>query len=360
VRRRIQSALQRVQRTTPVRVLNAFGESQASNFASALAFAGFMSMFPMILGALSLLGLAIRDPATELRAQMLILQVFPGNAQPELQNALHGVRQSAGWLGIVSIGGLLWSASSIFGTMEFALTEVFGTKQRDMVRQKLMGFLMMILLVVAIVITVGINSLVAFVPSSFSWIAGSLSLVTGALVMVGLLVLLYRFVPNRTFSLRQVLPGAVLAGVLIELLSLAFPLYGRFAGHFNTYGAQFGLFFLLATWFYLLSELLLLGAVYNRFRMGEPAKEGLIASPMSESKPSRRPVEAIEQKQAEPSGPEAEAGAAGRRDPSRRSPASAFQRLALPVALAIAVVGGIVTRRKTPGRPRRRSRKIAG
>jgi hypothetical protein len=47
---------------------------------------------------------------------------------------------------------------------------------------------------------------------------------------------------------------------------------------------------------YLLSELLLLGAVYNRFRMGEPVKEGLIASPMHESLESKRPVEAIKQK----------------------------------------------------------------
>ncbi len=215
MRRRFQGWFERLQKTTPLRVMNAFGQSQASNFASALAFAGFMSMFPMILGALSILGLAIRDPATELRAQMLILQVFPANAQSELQNALHGVRQSAGWLGILSIAGLVWSASSIFGTMEFALTEVFGTKQRDMIRQKLMGFVMMILLVAAIAITVGVNSLAAFVSSSPSWIAGSISFVTGALVMVGLLVLLYRFVPNRTFSLGQVLPGAVLAGVLI-------------------------------------------------------------------------------------------------------------------------------------------------
>ena len=58
------------------------------------------------------------------------------------------------------------------------------------------------------------------------------------------------------------------SGVLIEGLSLGFPLYARFAGSFNTYGAQFGLFFLLATWLYLLSQLLLLGAVYNRFRLG--------------------------------------------------------------------------------------------
>ncbi len=62
-------------------------------------------------------------------------------------------------------------------------------------------------------------------------------------------------------------------------------------------GAQFGLFFLLATWFYLLSELILLGAVYNRFRLGEPVRRGLIASPMRDARQSKRPVEAIKQEQ---------------------------------------------------------------
>ena len=46
--------------------------------------------------------------------------------------------------------GLLWSASAIFSSMEFAFTQIFGTKQRDMLRQKAMGLVMMLLLVVAV------------------------------------------------------------------------------------------------------------------------------------------------------------------------------------------------------------------
>ena len=292
---RIRRLVDRVKRTLPVRVVTAYGESQASNYAAALAFAAFLAMFPMILGALSIIGLAIRDPATELRFQNLILQVFPSDAQPELQKAIHGVRQSAGLLGLVSLGGLAWSASGIFSTMEFALTQIFGTKQRDMLRQKLMGFVMMMLLVVAMGVTVAANAgaglLSRYLP--YAWVLG---VAIGACVMVTLLVLLYRFVPNRTSTLRDVLPGAVLAGVLVEALSLGFPLYARLAGSFNTYGAQFGLFFVLATWLYLLSQLLLLGAVYNKFRLGQPATKGVIASPAGQSKEIERPVEVIERK----------------------------------------------------------------
>lgn len=313
-RARLQALARRAQNTLPARVLAAYGESRAGNYALALAFAGFMSMFPLILGTLAIIGLAIRDPGTEERFRMLVVQVFPGSAQPELQRALSGVKDSAGWLGVVSLGLLIWSASSIYGALEFALTEVFGTRQRSVLRQRLMGLAMMLVLVAAIVLTVAINAIAAILPHAWA-----ISFVAGAAVMVALLTALYRFVPNRPLRLRDVLPGALLVGVLIEVLSLAFPLYARIASGFNTYGAQFALFFLLATWFYFLSQLVLLGAVVIRFRAGEP--KATMAT-------------------------ELEAAPAPSPDPARKR--SLFQRAALGAVVAVAVAVGVV-RRKRPG-----------
>jgi len=157
-----------------------------------------------------------------------------------------------------------------------------------------MGFVMMFVLVVAVALTVAANWAAGLLPYSNSWVA---SFAVGATVMVILLVMLYRLVPNRAFRFRDVLPGALLAGILIEVVSLAFPLYARISHGFNTYGAQFALFLLLATWFYLLSNLILLGAVYNKFRLGEPGSLGLIASPSHESRAVRRPNEVIQDEQ---------------------------------------------------------------
>lgn len=313
-------------------MLTAYGESQASNYALALAFTGFMSMFPMIVGALALIGLAIRDPATEAHIQSLVIHAFPSSAQAELAQALKGVKESAGLLGVLSLAGLVWSASSIFATMEFALTEIFGTRQRDMLRQRLMGLIMMVVLVVALVVTVAANSVAALVPVPFVGPVASVAI--GSLVMFALLVALYRFVPNRTFRLRDVVPGALIAGVLIEILTLAFPLYARISGGFNTYGKEFALFFLLATWIYLLSQLILLGAVLNKFRLGEPATRGIISSPMHQSRDKTRPVESIEQKKAEAEPPA----------PPRRS---VFQRVALGAVVAVGVAANVVKRRRT-------------
>ena len=329
---RFQRLVERAQRTLPARVLMAYGESQASNFALALAFAGFMSMFPIMLGSLSLIGFAVRDPGTYQHFQTLILQLFPSTAHDQLMEGLKSVKQSAGWFALISLAGILWSASSIFSTMEFALTEIFGTRQRDMLRQRAMGLVMILVLVAGLVLTVLINSVVAFVPlPGISTIVG---FVGGALVMIGLLCALYRFVPNRTFRLREVLPGAILAGAGIELLSLGWSVYAGLSHNFNTYGATFGLFFLLATWFYLLSQLVLLGAVYNKFRLGRPETKGLVASPMHQSRDKASPSETIERKKAEVATPPR---------PPRRS---IFQRAALGSVLALAVAAGVFGRRR--------------
>ena len=289
-----------LQSRMPWRVVVAYGESQASNYASALAFACLLAMFPLTLAIVSLVGFAVRDATMEARVQDLIIHVFPGSAQPQLLDGLHAVKTSAGWMGLLALAGLLWSASSIFSTMEFAFTQIFGTKQRDLIRQKAMGLVMMVLLVVAVGVTVAANTLAALFP--FAWIAG---FVIGSAIMVMLLVALYRFVPNRTFVVRDVMPGALLAGFLIELFSLGFPIYTRLAGGFNTYGAQFGLFFLLAGWFYIMSELILLGAVFNQFRLGRPTARGLVASPLHESREIRRPADVIEDSKSEAQPPTA-------------------------------------------------------
>src|SRR5205823_9303102 len=193
------------------------------------------------------------------------------------------------------------------------------------------GLVMMVLLVAAIVVTVLINAGAAWFQVKL--LSTVVAFVAGAVVMVALLVALYRFVPNRTFRMGEVLPGALLAGIGIEVLSLAFPLYAWVAHGFNTYGAQFALFFLLATWFYLLSQLVLLGAVYNKFRLGEPATKGIIASPMHESRQKEKAADKIEEKKAEVAPP-----AAPRR--------SIFQRVALAGVVALAVAAGAVRRRR--------------
>lgn len=266
-------AVARLKRSYPVRLLGAYGDSEASNYAAGLAFATFMSMFPLILGLLAVLGLVIHDAETQRRFENALLGVFPGDARPVLRTTLTGVRQHAGILGILGIVGMLWSGSSLFTSMEWVLGRIFGAHRRDFLRQHLMALIMTIVFVVAVVASVAANTVVGF--------AGGLSYAgpaAGALVWSGLLTLIYRAVPNRTLPLTCLWRGAVLAGVLMEGLSLIWPVYAKVSHGFSTYGSAFALFFLLATWLYLLSQLILLGAVAGRMQRRGIEVAGLLAS----------------------------------------------------------------------------------
>jgi membrane protein len=324
----------------PVQVVRAYGESQASNYANGMALAGFLAMFPLILGILSIIGLVLTDPALQAKAYEAVASIFPADAHREILSALQGVKRSAGLLGIVSVAGLLWGGTSMFASMEFALTRVFGTKQRDTLRQRLMGLVMVLVFLAAVLVAIAANSLnAAAPPGTISTLAAIGGGVIGAVVLVGLLVAIYRFVPNRTFAVREVLPGAVLAGVGIEGFSLLFPLYARLAHGFNTYGQQFALFFLLATWMTFLSQFILLGAVFNKVRLGVPDAEGIAPAPDSEGRDPKEPAAAIEHEQGR-------SELVGRRPATTVHPDPREARIALGVGAVAAAVGAVIARRR--------------
>lgn len=271
----VRALVGRAGRLYPVRLGRAYGESRASNYAAGLAFDMFMSMFPLMLGLLAIVGFVLRNPDQLAQVQSGLLSFFPPDAQEPLRKTLTQVRDRAGLLGVIGVVGLVWSGSSLFTGMEFALGQMFGATQRSFLRQRLMALTMTAAFVVAVVVAVFANAALALVRS-----VPFTGPVVGAVVWVAFMLAIYRFVPNRTFStLRQVWPGGLLAGVLTEVLTLLWPLYAAVTHGFNTYGATFALFFLLATWLYFVSQLILLGAVANRMRQGTPARKGAVADP---------------------------------------------------------------------------------
>jgi membrane protein len=273
VKRRIGSVAAWVGHSYPGRLIAAFGSSQAGNYASGLAFNAFLSMFPLILGLLAILGFATQSASTSASVLKALLAYFPADANSALTSAFEGVKEHPGLLGVVSIIGLLWSGSNFFTSMEFSLGMVIGTRQRPFLRQRGMALVMTILFGVSMITTVGVNSLIAL--PGLGWLFEP---VVGLIVWYAFMLAVYRLVPNRTYRIVDMWPGILIAGTAMELLTLLWPVYSNLAHGFSTYGSVLGLFFVLASWLYFLAEFILLGAVANRMHSGEPETRGLLAA----------------------------------------------------------------------------------
>lgn len=267
-----------VRRSFPVRLARAYGKAGAGYFAGTLAFNMFISMFPLILGVLAVVGLVLRNPALQQQVEGAVVGFFPADARPSLLTAMQGVRQHSGLIGVVGIAGMLWSGSNLFVAMEFVLDRIFGVEDRGFVGKRSMAFVMTVLFILAVLLTVFLNAVTAFLHS-VPWVGP----VIGAAVWILFVLALYRIVPNRTFRVSQLWGGAILAGVLMEALTLVWPFYTALSHGFSSYGATFALFFLLAAWLYFLCQFILLGAVANRMWLGTPEAAGAVASPETEA-----------------------------------------------------------------------------
>ncbi|MBV8086034.1 MAG: YihY/virulence factor BrkB family protein [Chloroflexi bacterium] len=265
--------VQRLLRTYPGRLIQAYAGSQAGNYAGTVAFNAFISMFPLIAGIAAIIGLAV--PSQQAQQQFIsgATSFFPSDAANTLSSTLSKVHDASGILGIIGIVGFLWSGSSLFTTLEWVLGRMVGARQRSFLRQRAMTLVMTVIYLVAIVASIGLNSIVA-IAHGLPFVGP----VIGLLVWLAFFASVYRLVPNRTHALRQLWPGTLLAGILMEALTLLWPLYTGLSHNFSTYGETFALFFLLATWLYFLAQFMLLGAVANRMHAGEPDRGGLICT----------------------------------------------------------------------------------
>ena len=268
-----ERVLDRLRGTLVWRTVEAYVNEGMPNYASGLAFNAFLTMFPIVLGLVALFGLFLRGSWFYNQMQYVLLNAFPVDAQTQIRSTLEGAGDHAGLLGLVSFMALLWSGTGLFGSLEFAMNRVYGFRGRNPFRMRLHGLRLIAAFVIAVVVMVALNTAIAFLDVPFLNVSTYLGAVAGWLVIAALLVSIYRLTPARALPLRDVLPGALMAGALVEVITLAFPLIGAATQRYSTYARAFSFVFLLTTWLYLLSSLILFGAVVNRLLAGGEVPE---------------------------------------------------------------------------------------
>ncbi|TMD85222.1 MAG: YihY/virulence factor BrkB family protein [Chloroflexi bacterium] len=322
------------------RVVRKFIEDQAPNWAALIAWNALLAMFPIVIFAASILGYALRlfGQANDV-VYKTIFTAIPGDTrqQDELLKAVSGVKSQSGILLLVGLVGLLLGGSALFGVMEQAFAVIYHTRPRDFVRQKLIAIGMVVLFTVLVGLAVASSAILPAlkhlpdVPSFLTSGVAALILqaIIGLIAGFVLFLSIYFIIPNRTQQFKKVWPGALVAGVLFEAITLLFPLYLEINKGINQYGKTFGLFFLLMTFFFFLGLITMIGVEVNSViypvPITAPGKDAHVVAPPE-------------------SGPDGEGQLVAGRTRERRNGSTHDGRRRIPArtALGMAVVASVV------------------
>lgn len=255
-------------------------ENFALLIAGSLAYSAFMSILPLI--TLTLVVATVFGGQEFVDAAMqFVAQYTPPSLQDLFRQALQNTAGRAA-VSLVSLGLILWSALRVFRTLDTSFSMFYNTTGVDGIVGKTRDALLVVgSLFVALVVTVGLGLAASLLP----WLPlnGLLAPVVLLVPLVIAFLPMYYVFPDTQVTVREVLPGAVVAAVGWTGLQFGFSLYVTYASQSQVYGTL-GAVLLVLTWLYLAGLLLLAGVAVNVVLSGRTA--AALAPP-----PSRTDVE---------------------------------------------------------------------
>jgi membrane protein len=258
------------------RAMREFSDDKVTDWAAALTYYGVLSIFPMLLALISLLGLFGQSATQPLLDN--ISTVAPGPAKDIVTQAIENLQKSSGAAGLLFFVGLalaLWSASGYVGAFMRASNEVWDVEE-GRPAWKTIPLRVGVTALLLVLLTVSALAVVLTGPlaKSIGDIVGLGSTAVTAwdiakwpvliLVVSFMIALLYYAAPNvKHPKFQWVSPGSLLAVLLWIVASALFAFYVANFGSYNkTYGALGGVIVFL-TWLWITNNVILLGAEFN-------------------------------------------------------------------------------------------------
>jgi len=252
-------------------LLQKFFADRGPHLAAMIAYFALLSFVPLTFLSLSLLGLTGRADESSFLVRE-IKKTLPGTPIDRIIDLVHSVQDNAATLGIIGGLALLWASLSLFSVLESAFNIIYGRSNRSFLHGKARAFLFMVgslvtLFVALLAGSLGVAALQEYAAGFLSnaAIAYVLSIGVSLMGVFVFLVSCYFFLTNEDLTVREVLPGAIFASILLEATFQVLPLYQRYAD-LNPALRAFGAPAILLVWLYVMSNVIVLGAEINWWR----------------------------------------------------------------------------------------------
>lgn len=279
----------------PVAVYRKFTEDRTFGLASTIAFWAIFSIFPLLLVFATVLGYLL--PTTAQQEVLLNLgRLFPVLAPSS------GTISGPPWALVVGIVTALWSGSSVVVYLQEAFDQVWEvpyTERRTLVGRLRRGLIAVLAIGLGLVVSTLISGLVTSVATGLGlgWTTRLLGFAVSIVLDVGLFIAAFRILTSRSIRTRQVLPGALLSGLVFWVLQqLSSLLISRYLLHAGRIYGSFATVVTILWWCYLQSLITLIGAQLNVVLVERLYPRSLIGGPTTDA--DHRALESYARKRA--------------------------------------------------------------
>ncbi len=237
--------------------------------AAAIAYFALFSIFPLILFSITIGSYHLIDLVNQEFILNKLEFIAPALGQllgPNIERIIH----ARGSITVVALIGLVWSASTVFNMLNQTLSDLWGYQRVRPVWER-RGVAILFVLVFAgpvlVMVSLGgsiLSIIYKWLPNVGFPIVGAVSIIIALVLNIALFELLYIVFPHRRATWRELLPGAMAAGILWELAKQAFVVFvASYVSAYNLVYGSVAAIIAFLTWSYLSGLILLFGAYFS-------------------------------------------------------------------------------------------------
>jgi YihY family inner membrane protein len=267
----------------PYAVMKKFGDDQAGNLAALIAYYGFLSLFPLMLVLVTLLGMLLRNnPELQDTIRTSALANFPVIGE-EISKNVHSLRGSGLALGI-GLALALWAGLGVMKVLQTAMNALWNVPYRHRPSVWLSLLRAMLLLLVLGVITVASAAAGSVGAGSDSWLLGIAGIAISVVLNLVLFLLAFRILTTEDVTWGDVFPGALIAALAWTALQAVggYIVSHQLQGASDTYGT-FAMVIGLLAWIYLGAQITLFAAEVNVVRKRRLWPRAIVQPPLTDA-----------------------------------------------------------------------------
>jgi YihY family inner membrane protein len=268
----------------PFAVVKKFGDDRAGGLAALMAYYGFVALFPLLLLLVTFLGLALRgNEELQRRVLQSALSDFPIIGD-QLRNNIHSLRLSGFGLAI-GILGLVWGSLGVTQAAQHAMAQIWNVEGKDrppFFSRFARGLLFLGLLGLDIGLIAVATQLGSVGPDHALWLR-IINLAVATMLNVGVFVVAFRLLTPKQIELRELAPGAMMAGVAFSGLQIGGTyLITHQLQHTSQVYGFFAIVLGLLSWLFLSAEVTLYAAEVNVVRARRLWPRSIVQPPLTE------------------------------------------------------------------------------